>query len=358
MTAIIDVIIIRPCMAMDIALIIDPLRMLNQLAGKPLVDIRTSTTDGKPIELTNGTMFVPTGGLADVRDPQIVVVVCSRQSTPEERRLIRPWLKRHNNGITRFYAATCAPFLLAEAGLLAGHKAAIHWEVIPALTEQYPDVKTVEQICVVDRNITTCAGHCAIADMMVSLAQQEFGACLARALAEELMIPISRLRDAPQRPPRISPDGRTIDGRVAEALRIMREHRENPIAIGALAKRVGVSVRQFEKLFLRNLGCSPTSYYNDLRLERGRELLCYTDMNIRQVSIACGFLSLAVFCRAFRKRTGQTATSIRNAYRASFDRARISVLSENSRDNSPKSSLVVTPPPTREHFDRISAEAL
>jgi AraC family carnitine catabolism transcriptional activator len=326
MTVIVDVLVVRPCMAMDISLIIDPLRMVNQLAGKPIVAIRTSSTDGKPIELTNGTVFVPTCRLSDVRDARIVVIACSRQSTSAERRHVRTWLRTNSGGDTRFYAATFAPFLLAEAGLLAGHKATVHWEVMPAFCELHPDVATLEQVCMVDRNITTCAGHCAIADMMVLLVQTELGERLGVALAEELMIPISRLRDAPQRPLRVSLDGRRIDGRIAEALRIMRERCEDPIAVAVLAKRVGVSVRQFQKLFFRNLGRSPTSYYGDLRLERGRELLCYTDLTIREVSIACGFGSLAVFCRAFRKRTGQTAGSLRKTYRASFDRARIGVL--------------------------------
>jgi transcriptional regulator GlxA family with amidase domain len=330
MTVIVDVLVVRPCMAMDISLIIDPLRMVNQLAGKPIVEIRTSTTDGKPIELTNGTVFVPGCGLSDVRDPRIIVIACSRQSTSAERRHVRTWLRRNCRTDTKFYAATFAPFLLAEAGLLAGHKATVHWEVIPALCELHPDVAILEQVCVVDRNITTCAGHCAIADMMVVLVQTELGERLGVALAEELMIPFSRLRDAPQRPLRVSLDGRSIDGRIAEALRIMREQREDPIGVAALAKRVGVSVRQFQKLFTRDLRRSPTSYYSDLRLERGRELLCYTDLTIREVSIACGFGSLAVFCRAFRKRTGQTAGSLRRKYRASFDRARISVLGTKS----------------------------
>jgi transcriptional regulator GlxA family with amidase domain len=339
MAAIVDVVIIRPCLSMDAALIVDPLRMLNQLAGKTLAEIRTSTTDGKPVELLNGPTIVPTCCLADVQDPRIVVIVCSRQATANERRLVRPWLRRNGNAGVRFYAATCAPFLLAEAGLLTGHEAAVHWEVIPALSEQYPDVKTLEQICVVDRNITTCAGHCAIADMMVQLVQIEFGECFAQALAEELMIPISRLRGTPQRPPCASLDGRLIDARIGEALRIMRERLEDPVSVKALAHRVGLSIRQFEKLFARSLGRSPTSRYVDLRLERGRELLCYTDLGIREVSIACGFSSLAIFCRAFKKRTGQTASGVRKTYRASFDRARISVLGTNTQNSRGRPTL-------------------
>ncbi len=42
------------------------------------------------------------------------------------------------------------------------------------------------------------------------------------------MIPISRLRDAPQRPLRVSLDGRRIDGGVADAMQIMRERCEDP----------------------------------------------------------------------------------------------------------------------------------
>jgi transcriptional regulator GlxA family with amidase domain len=286
------------------------------------------------VELLTGQTIVPSCGLADIQDPRIVVIVCSRPAIAGDRSVMRRWLRRNGGAGVRFYAATCGPFLLAEAGLLAGHQAAIHWELIPALSEQCPDVRILEQICVVDRNITTCAGHCAIADMMVELVQSEFGECLAQALAEELMIPISRLRSAPQRPSRASVDGRLIDGRIGEALRIMQDRLEEPVSVKAIAGRVGLSIRQFEKLFIRGLRQSPAARYVDLRLERARELLCYTDMAIREVSIACGFNSLAVFCRTFKRRTGQTAGGVRKSYRVNFHRARVSVLSATGKSAS------------------------
>ncbi len=52
---------------------------------------------------------------------------------------------------------------------------------------------------------------------------------------------------------------------------------EDPISPAVLAKDVGMSTRQLERLFRRYLDRSPKRYYMELRLQKARNLLMQTE---------------------------------------------------------------------------------
>ena len=79
--------------------------------------------------------------------------------------------------------------------------------------------------------------------------------------------------------------------------------RHNPpknIHPSILAKEVGMSTRQLERLFRRYLNRSPKRYYMELRLQKARNLLMQTDMSVINVALACGFASPSHFSKCYR----------------------------------------------------------
>jgi transcriptional regulator GlxA family with amidase domain len=88
-----------------------------------------------------------------------------------------------------------------------------------------------------------------------------------------------------------------------------------PLSIGELSEKLGVSRRQFERLFVRHAGKTPAAFYLDLRLEAARDHLFYSAHSISHIAEVCGFQSNAHFCRSFRARFGNAAT----AYRRQFE---------------------------------------
>ncbi len=67
-----------------------------------------------------------------------------------------------------------------------------------------------------------------------------------------------------------------------------------------LARDVGMSTRQLERLFRRYLNRSPKRYYMELRLQKARNLLMQTDMSVINVALACGFASPSHFSKCYR----------------------------------------------------------
>ena len=73
-----------------------------------------------------------------------------------------------------------------------------------------------------------------------------------------------------------------------------------------IARLVGVSRRQLERLFKQYLNSLPSRYYLELRLVRARQLLQQTSQSILQIGLSCGFSSGPHFSSAYRNHFGIT----------------------------------------------------
>ena len=84
----------------------------------------------------------------------------------------------------------------------------------------------------------------------------------------------------------------------------MEANIEEPMSPDELARHIGLSRRQLERLFQKYLNCVPTRYYLELRLRRARQLLLQTSMSIVDVAFACGFVSAPHFSKCYRDHFG------------------------------------------------------
>ena len=97
------------------------------------------------------------------------------------------------------------------------------------------------------------------------------------------------------------------DPRILRAARFIDNH---PLRItggeSQLARRVGLSVSQLSRLFVRDLGISPQRYADSRRLEKGRQLLHLNRHSIKEVAAELGFSSLPHFSAWFRRMEGMS----------------------------------------------------
>ncbi|MEO1316293.1 MAG: helix-turn-helix domain-containing protein, partial [Pseudomonadota bacterium] len=93
----------------------------------------------------------------------------------------------------------------------------------------------------------------------------------------------------------------------------MEQSTEEPISPAELARDVGMSTRQLERLFRRYLNRSPKRYYMELRLEKARSLLLQTNMSVINVALACGFTSPSHFSKCYRAHFNRTPYRERGA---------------------------------------------
>lgn len=102
---------------------------------------------------------------------------------------------------------------------------------------------------------------------------------------------------------------------LSKALQFMHANYMRPIAVSQLATLCGLSRSRFADLFKQETGQSPQQYAISLRLQKAKEFLGGTSLNIRQISMLCGYDDQLYFSRLFRKYGGVTPSQYREIVR-------------------------------------------
>jgi transcriptional regulator GlxA family with amidase domain len=84
------------------------------------------------------------------------------------------------------------------------------------------------------------------------------------------------------------------------------EHLARRLSVDDLAERMAMSVRNFERVFTREVGTTPSQYVLRARVEAARRQLERTDAGLKQIASAAGFGSVDVMRRAFVRVLGIT----------------------------------------------------
>lgn len=287
---------------------IEPLRLANRAAGRELYSWRLVGPRGDWAACSNGTRVALDGGLDADPPPERedVILVCG--GTDIAREATRPvlnWLRRQARGGPTLGAVCTGAWILAEAGLLDGRKATIHWENHDGFAEAFPQVDLYRSVFVNDGNRLTAAGGTSPIDMMLNLIATAHGDAIAAEVADQMLHTTIRTNQDRQRlsiPTRIG----VRHPRLAAIIARMEGNLEDPISPARLAEDAGMSTRQLERLFRRYLNRSPKRYYMETRLARARNLLMQTEMSVIEIALASGFSSPSHFSKCYRALYGST----------------------------------------------------
>lgn len=278
---------------------LEPLRMANYLSGRELYRHTCYSLDGQTVSASNGLPLTPNRvlGVTESLDGLFVCggINIDRAASRELLQLLR---KLANQKIILGGICT-GTYLLARAGLLDGYRCTIHWENLASLRENFPQLVISSELFELDRNRYTCSGGTAPMDMMLQLITRQHGQTLAASISEEFVCERIRGRHDRQRVPLRLRLG-TSQPKLVEAVALMEANLEEPMSPDELARHVGLSRRQLERLFQKYLNYVPTRYYLELRLHRARQLLLQTSMSIVDVAFACGFVSAPHFSKCYR----------------------------------------------------------
>jgi AraC-like DNA-binding protein len=96
----------------------------------------------------------------------------------------------------------------------------------------------------------------------------------------------------------------------------MRDHYASPITNQQLAGVAHMSVRAFERKFLRSFHLSPQKYLRKLRVRIASHALAYTSQSLAEVAMRCGFADQSHFAKEFRRQFGRTPRDYRAHYGA------------------------------------------
>jgi transcriptional regulator GlxA family with amidase domain len=294
---------------------LDALRIANRMSGKTLYEWTFIGENEGVVSCSAGTQFKLDNSLMELHRDD-TVLLCGGTSIQEAttKKLIG-WLRREaRRGLTIGGLCTAA-YPMAKAGLLEEKKATIHWENQDSFAEEFLEVELTKTVFVCDGNRYTTAGGTSSIDLLLKIIADEHGEELANAVADQMIYSSIRTDQDTQRlsvPTRIG----VRHPKLSKVIQMMEINIEEPISPSILAKDVGMSTRQLERLFRRYLDRSPKRYYMELRLQKARNLLMQTDMSVINVALACGFASPSHFSKCYRAHYDTTPYRERGSHAA------------------------------------------
>jgi transcriptional regulator GlxA family with amidase domain len=282
----------------------EPLRAANRLRGQPLYEWHLLSADGASTRSSSG-LELQTVSIDDAPEIDRLFVIASMQIEKLHDVRVNRFLRRLALSGTPLGALSTGTFVLARAGLLAGYRCTLHWELLRQFSEEFPTIEVCRELYVRDRNRWTCAGGTAAIDLMLDQISSDYSGQLAADIAEQFLH--SRIR-GPQEHQRMAIQWRygVNDARITAAIACMEQNLEHLVAIEDIAAQCNLSQRQLERLWHQHFSMTPQRFYLAVRLNEARRLLKESTESIASIALRCGFVSASHLGSAYRKAFGYT----------------------------------------------------
>jgi transcriptional regulator GlxA family with amidase domain len=225
------------------------------------------------------------------------------------------WIRAAAGRAQRTASICSGAFLLAEAGLLDGRAATTHWSRSTDFRRRYPAVRLEpDRIFVRDGAVWTSAGITAGIDLALAIIAADLGEAVARATAQQLVVPRRRPGGQSQFSSLVEAGGAT--GRFEPLMDWARGRLSARLSVEDLADQAAMSPRNFARAFAAETGMTPAKAVEHLRVEAARAALEDGAASIEAIASVVGFGDPERMRRAFLRAYGQPPQALRRAARS------------------------------------------
>lgn len=226
------------------------------------------------------------------------------------------WLRLTAPAVRRVGSICTGAFILARAGLLNNRRATTHWSRAGQLRSFYPQIIVDEDaIHTRDGSIYTSAGITAGIDLALALLEEDHGRELALNVARMMVLYFKRPGGQSQFSTPLLAQFRE-GGTLAPTLQWIRDNFRSNLDNETLAAHAAMSLRNFARVFKREVGTTPAQFIERIRLEAAVKLLEETSQSVETIARECGFQSGEHLMIAFARRFGITPGQYRDRFRS------------------------------------------
>lgn len=229
---------------------------------------------------------------------------------------------------TQIVASSCSgAVLLANAGLLEGHRATTCWWLIEWFRKRFPEIDLhPEQLLVTDGSRWTAAAGSAYMHLGIELVREFAGAKVANMTSRLMLVEPRRGTQSPFLPAATTTQHQDAD--IERAIRYLEAHTSNgprPLSIKELSRKLAISERTLARKFQAHVGMSPLGYLQSRRIATAKQLLGNSALTLDQIVERCGYEDIASFRKLFSRLVGMTPREYRSRF-AEPERANASAL--------------------------------
>lgn len=316
----IDVLVLDSVFDLGLSAVLDVFNTANELvemSGLSVARFEPRIVGVRRSVKTGHGLNVPVRAIG-TRAPDVVVVPAISFKMPEalEAALSRPdihdatdALKRWSRLGSMMTAACIGTFVLAEAGLLDGHRATTTWWLAPLFRKRYPDVLLDESNMIVKSDRVVTAG--------AALSHMDLALWLVRSVSPQLASLTAKYL--------------IVDTRASQSAYAIADHliHDDPVvqrfeewarsrlargfSLDEAAKAVGASKRTLARHMESVLGKTPLSYFQTLRVERAVHLLKTGSASVDEIATRVGYADGATLRLLLRRQLNVGIKEIRKS---------------------------------------------
>lgn len=251
-----------------------------------------------------------------IRQSDLVLITDWLQGSDRPGEALLDALRDAHAAGARLVGMCSGVFVLAATGLLDGRAVTTHWAMADALAAAYPGLQVKpDQLYLDEGDVLTAGGGAAGFDVGLHLIRTSFGAEVANRLARYIVFAPHRAGGQAQYIHNPVPELAPGDP-IAGALQWALENLDKPLGAPELARRAGMSRRQFDRRFRAHTGTTPAAWFVHQRVLRAQQMLETSELAVDAVARRCGFASAATLRPHFHRIVGVSPS----AYRATFSR--------------------------------------
>lgn len=225
------------------------------------------------------------------------------------------WLVEAGRTARRITSVCSGVFLLAAAGLVEGRRVTSHWSRAEQLVAEHPDVIVdCDPIFIRDGRVWTSAGVTAGMDLALALVEDDLGAAVAQGVARYLVLYLRRPGSQSQFSVPLWSAQPSSDP-IRAAVSAVHADPGARHGITDLAADARLSPRHLQRRFTAELGVSPASYVEQVRIEAARRALVEGDDPVHAIAHRCGFGTAETLRRVFQRRLGVPPSDFRDRFR-------------------------------------------
>lgn len=280
----------------------------STVLGEAGVAFRTTALSDAPVASDSGVRVAHGSAVPPVSRGDTLVVFSGLGLAPEDLEAALVLMRRAQRQGGRLWAIGAGAWVLAHLGLPEG----LVLSVNPVTAEALKALRRVPAVTdapfVWTENIATARATAAAA-----LVRYDLSIAAAPGPDAAPLPPSGRDAEAArsQLPP-IEDRYPTRHSRVLEGLALMRANLFRPVPVAALAEALGLSERQLERLFERELGDTPAPVYREMRLEAARIEVRLGRRPMQQIARDFGLTS-ASFSKTYQRQFGLSPSADRRA---------------------------------------------
>ncbi len=289
---------------------------LHSAGKESLFDIQLVSLT-KTVKLNNSSFTVHADKLLnEVKKTDLIFIPAISGDIPRALELNKdyiPWIKQQHENGSEIASLCIGAFLLAATGLLNGKKCSTHWNAAGLFRNMFPEVELVDAKIITEENgIYSSGGANSYWSLLLHLVEKYTDRQTAILASKYFLVDIDRSSQSPFAI--FKGQKEHNDEAVKDVQDYIEQNIEQKITVDALADKVAVGRRSFERRFKRATQNSVLTYIQRVKIEAAKRSFESSRKNINEVMYDVGYTDTKAFRTTFKKITGLTPIEYRNKY--------------------------------------------